>query len=160
LTETLDDILGSPTELALGGDLLRAVQGWLDHLEHERGASTNTRASYERDVRQFLSFLKAHTGHPPCLGDLMYLEAKTVRAFLTSRRRQGAVSRSLSRTLSGLRMFFRWLEAEGIVARSSYPESPPRVEYTLTEKGKALLPVIAEMRRFGHDWLGCGVHEA
>jgi DNA-binding HxlR family transcriptional regulator len=53
----------------------------------------------------------------------------------------------------------RWLEAEGILARESYPESPPRVEYTLTEKGKALLPVIAEMRRFGHDWLGCGVHE-
>lgn len=54
----------------------------------------------------------------------------------------------------------RWLEAERIVLRSSFPESPPRVEYTLTEKGKALLPVIAEMRRFGHDWLGCGLHDA
>jgi DNA-binding HxlR family transcriptional regulator len=29
----------------------------------------------------------------------------------------------------------------------------------LTPKGKALLPVVNEMRRFGHDWLGCGVHE-
>ena len=54
----------------------------------------------------------------------------------------------------------RWLEAEGIVLRSSFPESPPRVEYSLTEKGEALLPIIAEMRRFGHDWLGCGVHDA
>ena len=53
----------------------------------------------------------------------------------------------------------RWLEAEEIVARQSYPESPPRVEYALTEKGRALLPVIDEMRRFGHDWLGCGVHD-
>ena len=53
----------------------------------------------------------------------------------------------------------RWLEAEGIVVRRSYAESPPRVEYELTEKGRALLPVVAEMRRFGHDWLGCGVHE-
>ena len=49
-------------------------------------------------------------------------------------------------------------EAEQIVARQSYPESPPRVEYTLTEKGRALLPVVQEMRRFGHEWLGCGVH--
>ncbi len=52
----------------------------------------------------------------------------------------------------------RWLEAEGIVARRSYAESPPRVEYELTEKGAALLPLVTEMRRFGHEWLGCGVH--
>ena len=54
----------------------------------------------------------------------------------------------------------RWLEAEEIVLRRSYSESPPRVEYELTEKGTALLPLIAEMRRFGHEWLGCGVHDA
>jgi len=52
----------------------------------------------------------------------------------------------------------RWLESEGIVVRRSYAESPPRVEYELTEKGGALLPIVAEMRRFGHEWLGCGVH--
>jgi DNA-binding HxlR family transcriptional regulator len=47
----------------------------------------------------------------------------------------------------------RALESEEIVERRSYPESPPRVEYELTEKGRALLPVIGEMRRFGHAWL-------
>jgi DNA-binding HxlR family transcriptional regulator len=47
----------------------------------------------------------------------------------------------------------RALEQDGIVVRQSYPESPPRVEYELTEKGKALLPIIEAMRRFGHDWL-------
>jgi DNA-binding HxlR family transcriptional regulator len=41
----------------------------------------------------------------------------------------------------------------GIVVRRSYPQRPPRVEYTLTEKGEALLPIIDEMRRFGHEWL-------
>ena len=45
------------------------------------------------------------------------------------------------------------LEDEGIVERRSYSESPPRVEYELTGKGDALLPIIAEMRRFGHSWL-------
>jgi DNA-binding HxlR family transcriptional regulator len=49
----------------------------------------------------------------------------------------------------------RALEQEGILLRRSYPESPPRVEYELTEKGEALLPIIGEMRRFGHDWLVC-----
>jgi DNA-binding HxlR family transcriptional regulator len=54
----------------------------------------------------------------------------------------------------------RWLEAEGIVVRRSYAESPPRVEYELTGKGAALQPVIDEMRKFGHEWLGCAVHLA
>ena len=50
----------------------------------------------------------------------------------------------------------RVLEEEGILERQSYAESPPRVEYELTAKGQALLPIIEEMRRFGHQWL---VHE-
>ncbi len=50
----------------------------------------------------------------------------------------------------------RALEQEGIVVRRSYPESPPRVEYELTDKGQGLLPIIAEMRQFGHEWLSAG----
>ncbi len=49
----------------------------------------------------------------------------------------------------------RALEAEGIVARHSYPESPPRVEYELTDKGEGLLPIIDAMREFGRDWDLC-----
>jgi DNA-binding HxlR family transcriptional regulator len=45
------------------------------------------------------------------------------------------------------------LEREGVLVRRSYPESPPRVEYELTEKGRALLPIIKEMRRFGRAWM-------
>ena len=47
----------------------------------------------------------------------------------------------------------RALEHDEIVERRSYPESPPRVEYELTAKGRDLLPIIDEMRRFGHAWL-------
>ena len=47
----------------------------------------------------------------------------------------------------------RVLEHEGIVLRRSYAESPPRVEYELTDKGEALLPIIDAMRRFGREWL-------
>ena len=49
----------------------------------------------------------------------------------------------------------RALEQEGIVVRRSYPESPPRVEYELTDKGESLLPIIDAMREFGHAWLHC-----
>lgn len=45
------------------------------------------------------------------------------------------------------------LERESVVVRNSYSESPPRVEYELTGKGRALLPIIHAMSDFGHEWL-------
>ena len=65
----------------------------------------------------------------------------------------------LERSLQGisprtLSLRLRALEEEGIVERETYPEVPPRVEYALTEKGLALLPIIDDMRRYGDRWLG------
>ena len=65
----------------------------------------------------------------------------------------------LERSLQGisprtLSLRLRALEEEGIVARETYPEVPPRVEYRLTEKGRALLPIIDGMRAYGTAWLG------
>jgi DNA-binding HxlR family transcriptional regulator len=54
----------------------------------------------------------------------------------------------------------RTLEQEGFLERKSFPESPPRVEYSLTEKGRGLLSIIHEMSQFGHSWLGCRHHQA
>ena len=47
----------------------------------------------------------------------------------------------------------RQLEHEQIVVRRSYAEVPPRVEYSLTEKGLALVPIIDSMREYGRAWL-------
>ena len=78
-----------------------------------------------------------------------------IRDLAAGRSRFCELERSLEgispRTLS-LRL--RALEAEGIVARRTYPEVPPRVEYRLTRKGEALVPLIEQMRRYGREWLG------
>lgn len=47
----------------------------------------------------------------------------------------------------------RRLEEAGVVSRSCFAEMPPRVEYRLTDKGRALLAVIDSMRDFGVTWL-------
>jgi DNA-binding HxlR family transcriptional regulator len=60
----------------------------------------------------------------------------------------GISPRTLSERLRGL-------EEEELVVRRSYPETPPRVEYQLTDKGRGLLPIIDAMRGFGHEWLIC-----
>ena len=46
----------------------------------------------------------------------------------------------------------RELEACGVLTRKIYPEVPPRVEYALTDKGKALRPVINAMAAWGEAW--------
>src|ERR687888_2043562 len=45
------------------------------------------------------------------------------------------------------------LEEQGVLIRRSHPEAPPRVEYELTDKGRALLPIIDAMTDFGRSWL-------
>src|SRR5213076_3351950 len=67
----------------------------------------------------------------------------------------------LERSLEGisprtLSLRLRALEGEGIVERRTYPEVPPRVEYRLTPKGRALVPLIEQMRRYGREWLLSG----
>ncbi|MGH2448042.1 MAG: winged helix-turn-helix transcriptional regulator [Chloroflexota bacterium] len=47
----------------------------------------------------------------------------------------------------------REMEQQGLVTRESFREIPPRVEYTLTSKGLATLPVIDALRHFGERWL-------
>ena len=78
-----------------------------------------------------------------------------IRDLAEGRTRFCELERSLAgispRTLS-LRL--RELEAQGIVSRETFPEVPPRVEYSLTSKGEALLPLIEDMRRYGREWLG------
>ena len=78
-----------------------------------------------------------------------------IRDLAEGRSRFCELERSLAgispRTLS-LRL--RALEEEGIIARRTYPEVPPRVEYALTEKGRALEPLIEDMRSYGREWLG------
>src|SRR5436190_24228652 len=81
-----------------------------------------------------------------------------IRDLAEGRSRFCELERSLEgispRTLS-LRL--RALEEEEILERHTYPEVPPRVEYSLTEKGRALLPLIDDMRHYGREWLGaCG----
>ena len=53
----------------------------------------------------------------------------------------------------------RTLEEEQIITRRAYAEIPPRVEYTLTKKGSALVPVLEMMREYGERWLNSSEEE-
>ncbi len=55
----------------------------------------------------------------------------------------GITFKTLSATL-------KQLEADGLVSRKEYPQIPPKVEYSLTERGKSLIPILDQMCEWGH----------
>ncbi len=114
--------------------LREAVEDWLAYLTVERQLAANTAESYERDICQFLAFIARAQDKLPDMKQLFALSARDVRAFLAARRSEGVGSRSLSRTLSALRMFYKFLERRGYgkndairaVALPKLPHSVPK----------------------------------
>ena len=79
-----------------------------------------------------------------------------IRDLATGTKRFSELERSLAgispKTLSER---LTALEREGVLHRQTYAEVPPKVEYSLTEKGQALVEVIEAMRTYGREWLCC-----
>ena len=156
VTADIATILAADGELPLGDDLARGVRGWLGHLVNERGLAAATVVAYERDLRQFLIHLKGQLGHPPCLADIARLDARAFRGFLSARRRAGVTGRSLSRSLSALRMLFRWLEDQQLAAsrgvmQVASPKIPHSVPKPLTVAKAA--EVVAAGGEADRDWV-------
>jgi DNA-binding HxlR family transcriptional regulator len=76
---------------------------------------------------------------------LEHLGAGTLRFGELQRTLPGITARMLTRQL-------RELEADGLVHRTVHAEVPPRVEYALEERGRALAPIIAQLRGWGEDY--------
>lgn len=76
-----------------------------------------------------------------------------LRDLFTGTKRFGELLTSLEgvspKTLSDR---LKELEGEGIITKTVFPEVPPRVEYTLTDKGHSLWEILEAMRRWGDHW--------
>ncbi len=73
------------------------------------------------------------------------LMSGTLRFNELQRRLNGVTHRVLSIQLSDL-------EETGIVSRHVIPDNPPKVEYSLTELGRTLKPLMAELERWGQEF--------
>jgi integrase/recombinase XerC len=119
-------------DAVIAEDLVAVVQAYFDHLQHERALAGLTLVAYGRDLRQFLTWLHSQTKAPVTLADLADVSVKTLRSFLAFRRKAQIENRSLARTLSAMRTFFRWLEAtERLKNRSARTLGTPKVGHSI-----------------------------
>lgn len=121
-----------------GADLAEAARGWMTHLRAERRVSALTLDAYSRDLRQFLVFLTAHMGERPDLAAFAAVQPADLRAFMAHRRREGVESRTLMRSLAGLRSFARHLERAGKGRASAFAAArSPRLARSLPKALRA-----------------------
>lgn len=73
------------------------------------------------------------------------LMTRPIRFNEMQRRLKGVTNRILSLQLNDL-------EQTGLVSRRVIPDNPPKVEYSLTELGATLRPLIAELERWGREY--------
>ena len=76
-----------------------------------------------------------------------------LRDLMPGTKRFGELRKSIGTvTQKVLTSQLRQMEESGLVIRTVYPEVPPRVEYTLTDLGRSLDPVLDAMRNWGEDY--------
>ena len=124
-------------ELALAGDLDATITDWLAYAARERGLADKTVEAYGRDLAQFRSFLSTKRNYPATLSDIANARPRDFRGFMAARRKAGTSSRSLARSMSALRMFYRFLDKRGLATNKAIlsialPKIPHSVPKPLT----------------------------
>jgi integrase/recombinase XerC len=89
------------------------VEEYLRHLAKERDVSPNTLIAYERDLREFVNFLNSYYGTEGWTWE--GVDRLAMRGFLAHLSRRGVGKRTLARTLSGVRSFYRWMHRNELV---------------------------------------------
>ena len=89
------------------------VQEYLRHLAKERDVSPNTVKAYERDLHDFVAFLGGYYGTDGWSWE--GVDRLAMRGFLAHLQRRGVGKRTMARTLSGVRSFYRWMHRNELV---------------------------------------------
>jgi integrase/recombinase XerC len=97
------------------GRAVTELRAFLDYLSLNRNASAHTVEAYASDIAQFLQFTAAGRGCAPEDLAPAQFDLTAVRAFMADLHRQGHARTSVSRKLSALRAFGRFLRREGII---------------------------------------------
>ena len=94
----------------------RWLDGYLEHLRSLRDASVHTTRSYSTDVTQFVAFLEKESNGE--FASWLWVTNEHIRIFVTGLAKKKYSRRTISRKLSALRNFFRFLARHEVIARN------------------------------------------
>ncbi len=127
---------------------LDAVADFLAHRKALDAAADNTIKAYQTDVLGFLSFQSVHGGEDQGLARLAVLTQSDLRAWMASERGRGVSARSLARSLSAVKSFFRWLaERDGFEPTAVLAARSPKFQRKLPrplaeDAAKAVIDIV------------------
>ena len=105
---------------------------WLDHQRALSGAAENTLKAYQTDVLGFLSFMTQHNGGAQGLAPIAKIGVRDMRSWMAHERGRGVGARSLARSLSAVKSFYRWLaEREGFEPTAVLSTRSPKFQKKL-----------------------------
>ena len=103
------------------------VLEYLRHLAKERDVSPNTVKAYERDLHEFVEFLGRYYGAGAWSWE--GVDRLAMRGFLAHLSRRGVGKRTMARSLSGVRSFYRWMHRNEMVeANPARAVGAPRLD--------------------------------
>ncbi len=100
-------------------EVIAIINDWLVWLKKIRNFSDNTIDGYARDLSSFFNFWHDYLGCIPNLDDLKNIDIRTFRAFLSKQSSRHMSKTSLSREVSSLKNFFKWLNKNNIIENST-----------------------------------------
>lgn len=86
-----------------------ALENWLAAQKALKGAAENTLTAYRTDLLGYLAFITGHFGDATGLAPLRKASTSDMRAWMAHERARGVSARSLARSLSAVKSFYRWL---------------------------------------------------
>ena len=127
------------------------LASWLNYQRGVRGASPNTAKAYQTDVLGFLGFMTSHHGDQQGLRAIARVSVSDMRAWMAHARSGGIGARSLSRQLSAVKSFYRWLaEREGFeptaILATRSPKFQKKLPRPLAEDAASAMIETVEMQ--------------
>jgi len=134
-----------------------ALQTWLDQQKALNGAADNTITAYQTDLLGFLGFMTQHKASPQGLGALAKISLPDMRSWMAYERGRGVSARSLARSLSAVKSFYRWLaDREGFEPTAVLSTRAPKFHKKLPrplapDAATDLLETVGN--QMGEDWI-------
>ena len=142
--------VGLSEQAFLSPALRDLLENWLTSLSALDNAAVNTLEAYRNDLLTFFNFILHHSGGQSGTAPLKALTPSDIRAWMASERKRGVSARSLARSLSAVKSFFRWyaerdgFEPTAILAARS-PKFQKKLPRPLAEDAaKAMIETIGD----------------